>query len=62
MFELKLSKLTGCFELQPKVFDDALGRFVKVFHEQAFAAQGLARDAALRGREYRSVIWGEFLV
>lgn len=41
MFELKPSKLAGCFELQPKVFDDARGRFVKVFHEQAFSAQGL---------------------
>lgn len=41
MFDLKPSKLAGCFELQPKAFDDARGRFVKVFHEQAFAAQGL---------------------
>lgn len=52
MFELKPSKLSGCFELQPKVFDDARGRFVKVFHEQAFAAQGLATDFA---EEYYSV-------
>lgn len=41
MFALKSSKIAGCFELQPKVFEDPRGRFVKVFHEQAFAAQGL---------------------
>lgn len=52
MFELKPSKLAGCFELQPKVFDDVRGRFVKVFHEQAFAAQGLETNFA---EEYYSV-------
>ncbi len=41
MFDLKPSKIPGCFELQPKVFEDARGRFVKIFHEQAFAAHGL---------------------
>lgn len=44
MFDLKPSKISGCFELQPKVFEDARGRFVKVFHEQAFAAHGLETD------------------
>lgn len=52
MFELKPSKLAGCFELQPKVFDDVRGRFVKVFHEQAFAAQGLETNFT---EEYYSV-------
>lgn len=52
MFELKPSKLAGCFELQPKVFDDVRGRFVKVFHEQAFAAQGLETNFA---EEYYSL-------
>lgn len=52
MFELKPSKLAGCFELQPKVFDDERGRFVKVFHEQAFAAQGLETNFA---EEYYSI-------
>jgi dTDP-4-dehydrorhamnose 3,5-epimerase len=41
MFEMKPSKLSGCFKLQPRVLEDARGRFVKVFHEQAFASQGL---------------------
>jgi len=52
VFDLKPSKLAGCFELQPKVFDDARGRFVKVFHEQTFAAQGLETNFA---EEYYSV-------
>lgn len=52
MFGLKPSKLAGCFELQPKAFDDARGRFVKVFHEQAFAAQGLETNFA---EEYYSI-------
>jgi len=52
MFELKPSKLTGCFEIQPKVFDDARGRFVKVFHEKLFAEQGLETNFA---EEYYSV-------
>lgn len=46
MFDLKPSKLPGCYELQPKVFDDDRGRFVKIFHEQTFAAQGLATNFA----------------
>ncbi len=46
MFDLKPSKIAGCFELQPKTFEDARGRFVKVFHEQAFAALGLETNFA----------------
>ena len=41
MFDLKPSNLGGCFEFQPKVFDDIRGRFVKVFHEQEFTGLGL---------------------
>ena len=52
MFVLNKSKIAGCFELQPKVFEDVRGRFVKVFHEQAFAAQGLQTDFV---EEYYSV-------
>lgn len=52
MFELTSSKLSGCFELQPKVFDDARGRFVKVFHEHTFAAHGLETNFA---EEYYSI-------
>ncbi|MBI5429522.1 MAG: dTDP-4-dehydrorhamnose 3,5-epimerase [Nitrosomonadales bacterium] len=52
MFELKSSKIDGCFELQSKAFKDIRGKFVKVFHEQAFAAQGLETVFA---EEYYSV-------
>lgn len=52
MFDLKPCNLPGCFEMQPKVFDDARGKFVKVFHEQAFMAQGLQTQFA---EEYYSV-------
>jgi len=52
VFDLKPSKIAGCFELQPKVFEDVRGRFVKVFHDQAFTAQGLETDFA---EEYYSV-------
>jgi len=52
MFEIKPSNLTGCFEIQPKVFDDARGRFVKVFHEQTFAALGMETNFT---EEYYSI-------
>lgn len=52
MFDFKESKIAGCFEIQPKVFEDERGRFVKIFHEQAFAAQGLETNFA---EEYYTV-------
>lgn len=52
MFAPKPSILSGCFELHPKAFEDARGRFVKVFHEQEFIAQGLEHSFA---EEYYSV-------
>lgn len=52
MFDFKASKIPGCFELQPKVFEDVRGRFVKVFHQEAFSEQGLEVRFA---EEYYSV-------
>lgn len=52
MFDLRPSKLAGCVELQPKAFDDERGRFVKVFHEKAFAEHGLETNFV---EEYYSV-------
>ncbi len=40
MFDLKSSNLPGCFELQPKIFDDVRGRFVKIFNEEGFKNLG----------------------
>jgi dTDP-4-dehydrorhamnose 3,5-epimerase len=52
MFALKRSNLDGCCELQPKAFEDPRGRFVKVFHEQEFAAEGLEHNFV---EEYYSI-------
>jgi len=41
MFDFKASNISGCLEIQPNVFEDERGRFVKVFNEKSFAAQGL---------------------
>lgn len=52
MFDLNPSAILGCYEMQPRVFDDSRGRFVKVFHEKAFAEQGLETNFV---EEYYSV-------
>lgn len=36
MFKLQETRLRGCFEVQPRVFNDDRGRFVKIFHEGEF--------------------------
>jgi len=54
VFELKPSKIAGCFELQSKAFEGARGRFVKVFHEQAFAAQGLNMTCQMLPHSYNT--------
>ena len=41
MFEIKQSKIEGCFEITPKIFNDERGSFVKVFHNKAFNQAGL---------------------
>jgi len=41
MFSLRETKLPGCFEVQPRIFDDDRGRFVKVFHQDEFLRLGL---------------------
>ncbi len=60
MFSLKPSVIQGCFEVQPKVLDDARGRFVKVFQEQAFAELGLETVFAEEyySTSYKNVIRG----
>lgn len=52
MFDITPSRMAGCFEIQPRVFEDARGRFVKVFHDVAFAGLGLEVDFK---EEYYSV-------
>jgi dTDP-4-dehydrorhamnose 3,5-epimerase len=60
MFELKKSRLLGCCELQPNIFEDTRGTFVKVFHEQAFADHGLETHFAEEyySRSHKHVIRG----
>jgi len=41
MMNFVSTPIPGCFELQPKLFEDSRGRFVKIFHEPFFAENGL---------------------
>jgi len=41
MFFLKEARIPRCYEIQPRVFEDARGRFVKVFHQDEFKKHGL---------------------
>ena len=64
MFSLRETKLQGCFELHPRIFDDDRGRFVKVFHKDEFVRLGLetnfkeeyyshSRQGAIRGMHFQ---------
>ena len=53
MFVLRSTEIPGCYEIQPRVLDDARGRFVKVFHRNVFDDQGLEVDFA---EEYYSIL------
>lgn len=44
--EICKTKLPGCFELQPKVFKDYRGTFVKTFHEEVFSKHQLNTNFA----------------
>lgn len=46
MFILNETGINGCFEVQPRLFDDARGRFVKVFHKDEFTKLGLETEFA----------------
>lgn len=52
MFQVNPTAIPGCYEIQPRIFDDARGRFVKVFQRNAFSEHGLEVDFA---EEYYSV-------
>ncbi len=65
MFDIVETALPGCRQLFPTVRGDARGRFVKVFHEEAFAAAGLptgfaeqysstSRRGVLRGLHFQA--------
>ncbi len=63
--KIEATPLPGCFAIQPTVFDDLRGRFVKVFHEPAFTEHGLvarfaedyysvSRKGVLRGMHFQT--------
>ena len=65
MFDIVETTLPGCRQLLPTIRGDARGRFVKVFHEEAFAAAGLptgfaeqysstSRQGVLRGLHFQT--------
>jgi dTDP-4-dehydrorhamnose 3,5-epimerase len=60
MFALSQAAIPGCFEIAPRVLDDARGRFVKVFHRDAFAELGLSTDFAEEyySRSHKGVVRG----
>lgn len=50
--EIIKTKIPDCFELQPKIFQDERGSFVKTFHEEIFKTNNLEINFA---EEYYSV-------
>ncbi len=60
MFDIVETVIPGCRQLLPTVRGDARGRFVKVFHEESFAAAGLATGFAEQysSRSRRGVLRG----
>lgn len=64
MFKLNESILPGCFEVQPRIFEDVRGRFIKIFHQEIFDKHGLnidwqeeyysvSRQGVLRGMHFQ---------
>lgn len=45
-FDIRQTKIPGCFELLPKLFRDERGLFVKTFHENFFKENGLEMHSA----------------
>lgn len=41
LIDIVPTKIEGCFELKPRVFEDQRGKFVKVFHKETFKELGL---------------------
>ena len=60
MFKIKRSKIDGCCELTPNIFEDNRGSFVKVFHDEAFADLGLENKFAEEyySKSFKGVIRG----
>jgi dTDP-4-dehydrorhamnose 3,5-epimerase len=46
MFEIRPTKIPGCLEILPTIFQDQRGVFVKTFHQEEFAKLGLTINFA----------------
>jgi len=42
--QLTETKIAGCYVIQPNIFTDARGRFIKTFHQEIFIANNLNLD------------------
>lgn len=65
MLNLHSTAISGCYEIWPHVLADTRGRFVKVFHQNAFAEHGLevnfpeeyysvSRKGVIRGMHFQT--------
>lgn len=52
MFSIKGNLIPGCYEIQPNIFNDDRGRFIKIFHEDEYKRLGLNSEFS---EEYYSV-------
>lgn len=52
MFDFCETRILGCFDIRPRVFEDNRGHFIKVFHEEQFRSHGIEAKFA---EEYYSV-------
>lgn len=56
--ELINTPIEGCYELQPRIFEDSRGKLVKTYHEDTYKSYGLATDFT---EEYYSVSYKNVL-
>lgn len=42
--QIKSTKIPGCYEIIPKIFEDHRGKFVKTFHQDIFRNSGLETE------------------
>lgn len=58
--KIRETKIAGCYEILPKIFQDERGRFVKTFHQDIFSSYHLATNFAEEyySYSYRNVLRG----
>lgn len=60
MFQIIKTPISGCFEIQPHIFNDERGRFVKLFHKELFESYGLnsVYEEEYCSKSYKGVLRG----